>query len=73
FDIISFFTPSSIKSFFHHVKNFKQGKLIIGTFGENTNTHALNANLNVSISAPNELQKNMCDALDCFLKNNLIE
>ena len=73
FDIICFYTPSSIKSFFHQVKKFKQGKLIIGTFGENTNIYALNSNLLVSISAPNEYQKNMCDALDCFLKKNYIE
>lgn len=67
FDIICFFTPSGIKSWFDNFPEFKQGHKVIGTFGTNTKNAAINAGLKPELIAPLPKTPSMITALDQYL------
>lgn len=67
FDVLCFFTPSGIKSWFDNFPEFKQEKIVIGTFGDNTKNAALKAGLKPVIVAPQPKTPSMITALDQFL------
>ncbi|ANH79885.1 uroporphyrinogen-III synthase [Niabella ginsenosidivorans] len=69
FDILCFFTPSGIKSWFDNFPEFKQEKVVIGTFGDNTKDAALKAGLKPAIVAPSPQSPSMITALDQFLSS----
>lgn len=67
FDVICFFTPSGIRSWFSNFPKFKQNSMVIGTFGDNTKTEAVKAGLFPQIIAPKPKTPSMITALDQFL------
>ena len=67
YDIICFFTPSSIKSFFDNIPKFKQNGTVIGAFGSNTSKAAKDAGLKPEILAPQPEAPSMVSALERFL------
>ena len=71
FDIICFFTPTGIKSWFDNFPKFKQGKTIVGTFGDNTKNAAIGFGLKPNIIAPTPRMPSMINALNHFLLENI--
>ncbi|MFV0604654.1 MAG: uroporphyrinogen-III synthase [Niabella sp.] len=69
YDIVCFFTSSSIRSWFDNFPKFKQNGLVIGTFGANTKLAAEQAGLKPQIVAPLPKTPSMITALDQFLSN----
>jgi len=67
YDIVCFFTPSGVKSWFDNFPKFKQNGLIVGTFGANTKLTAEKAGLKPEIVAPLPKTPSMITALDQFL------
>ena len=67
FDVICFFTPSGIKSFYHSFPDFKQKNTAIGAFGGNTTKAVEEAGLNLAIKAPIPQAPSMVSALDKYL------
>lgn len=67
YDAVCFFTPSGVKSWFDNFPKFKQGGLIIGTFGSNTKLAAEKAGLKPEIVAPLPKSPSMITALDQYL------
>ncbi|MEP7320227.1 MAG: uroporphyrinogen-III synthase [Panacibacter sp.] len=67
YDIICFFTPSGIKSFFDNYPSFRQNGTCIGAFGNNTLKAGEEAGLKVEIKAPVPQVPSMVAALDLFL------
>ncbi len=67
FDIVCFFTPSGIKSWFDNFPKFKQNGMVVGTFGDNTKAEAVKLGLNPEIIAPKPKTPSMITALDHFL------
>lgn len=70
FDIVCFFTPTGVKSWFDNFPKFKQTTLLIGTFGLNTKAAAEKAGLQPEIVAPLPNSPSMITALDQFLHNS---
>ncbi len=69
-DIVCFFTPSGIKSWFKNFPNFKQNGVVVGTFGENTKAEAVKSGLTPQIVAPLPKTPSMITALDQYLTSN---
>ncbi|MFT4092384.1 MAG: uroporphyrinogen-III synthase [Niabella sp.] len=67
FDVVCFFTPSGIKSWFDNFPKFRQNGVVVGTFGDNTKTEALKSGLTPEIIAPLPKSPSMITALDHFL------
>jgi uroporphyrinogen-III synthase len=67
FDMIIFFSPQGIRSLYHNWPDFKQGEIVIGTFGTLTSLFATDAGLKVEISAPNPATPSMTMAIDAYL------
>ena len=67
YDIVCFFTPSGVNSWFDNFPKFKQNGLIIGTFGTNTKLAAEKAGLKPEIVAPLPKTPSMITALDQYL------
>ena len=70
FDIVCFFTPSGIKSWFDNFPNYQQNNVVIGTFGENTKTEAVKSGLAPKIIAPQPKTPSMITALDQYLSGS---
>jgi len=70
FDVLCFFTPSGVKSWFDNFPDFKQQGMVVGTFGDNTREAAIKAGLNPQIVAPLPKTPSMITALDQFLAGN---
>lgn len=70
FDVVCFFTPSGIKSWFDNFPKFKQNGMVVGTFGENTKAEAVKLGLNPEIIAPKPKTPSMITALDHFLADS---
>lgn len=70
YDVVCFFTPSGIKSWFDNFPKFKQNGMVVGTFGDNTKNEALKQGLNPQIIAPRPKTPSMITALDLFLTEN---
>ncbi len=67
YDIICFFTPSSVKSLFDNVPKFRQNGTVIGAFGNNTLKAVEDAGLKVDIKAPQPQAPSMVAALEQYL------
>jgi uroporphyrinogen-III synthase len=67
YDAIIFFTPSGIRSLFENFPKFKQGKTIIGVFGESGQRTAEKMGLRVDIAAPTKEITSMPMAIELFL------
>jgi uroporphyrinogen-III synthase len=67
FDAIIFFTPSGIRSLFENFPKFKQGKTIIGVFGESGQRTAQQLGLRVDIAAPTKEITSMPMAIELFM------
>ncbi len=67
FDIICFFTPSGVKSWFDNYPTYKQNGTLLGAFGTNTTKAIEDAGLKLEIKAPLPQAPSMVSALDKFL------
>lgn len=67
YDVVCFFTPSGIRSWFDNFPKFKQNGMVVGTFGENTRAEAIKSGLNPEIIAPQPKSPSMITALDHYL------
>ena len=70
YDIVCFFTPAGVRSWFDNFPKFKQDGLVIGTFGNNTKNAAEHAGLKPVIVAPTPKSPSMITALDKFLSEH---
>jgi uroporphyrinogen-III synthase len=68
YDILVFYSPADVKSFFENYPRFKQNDKIIATFGTATAKAAEDAKLNVTIKAPTPEMPSIKTALEKFLK-----
>jgi len=67
FDMLVFFSPQGIRSLFYNWPDFKQGEIVIGTFGTTTTNAATEAGLKVNFSAPSPATPSMTTAIDTYL------
>jgi uroporphyrinogen-III synthase len=67
FDMLVFFSPSGIKSLFTNFPKFKQGKTVIGAFGQTTIEAAEKAGLKIGVPAPTPAAPSMTMAIELFL------
>jgi len=67
FDIICFFTPSSVKTLLELYPQFPKSKTVIGAFGVNTQKACVAAGFKPQIIAPSKELPNMASALDAYL------
>ena len=67
FDMLVFFSPQGIRSLFHNWPEFKQGPVVISTFGTTTSQAAKDAGLKVNILAPSPALPSMTMAIDAYL------
>lgn len=68
YDVIAFFSPSSILSLFENFPDFKQNNTRIATFGANTAKTVEDAGLLVDIAAPTPEAPSMIMALENYIK-----
>lgn len=69
YDLITFFNPEGVKAFFSIFPNFKQGKTIIGAFGEATQKALKDFNMHVMAKAPDGEIKSMVMAIEKLFKD----
>ena len=69
YDVICFFTPSSVRSLFDNMPKFKQNGTVIGAFGSNTTRAAEEAGLKLEIIAPRPQAPSMVSALEHYLSD----
>jgi len=69
YDLISFFNPEGVKAFYSVFPTFKQGKTIIGAFGEPTQKALMDKGLQVVVKAPVGEIKSMVMAIDKLFKD----
>ena len=67
YDMIAFFSPSGIKSFFKNFPDFKQNNTRIAVFGNTTQKEALEHGLRVDIMAPSPGTPSMTGALEKYV------
>jgi len=70
-DMIVLFSPQGIRSLFYNWPDFKQGEMVIGTFGTTTAKAATEAGLVVGLSAPSPATPSMTMAIDAYLSKCL--
>ncbi len=68
YDVIVFFSPSSIQSLFKNFPDFKQNETRIAAFGSNTNKACKDMNLIVDIDAPTPEAPSMTMAIENYIK-----
>lgn len=68
YDVIAFFSPSSIQSLFKNFPDFKQNNTRIAAYGVNTCKAATDANLIVDIAAPMPGVSSMTMAIENYIK-----
>jgi uroporphyrinogen-III synthase len=68
FDVIAFFSPSSIKSLYDNFPDFKQNNTRLAAFGSNTAQAITEAGLRLDIEAPTAAAPSMKMALDDYIK-----
>ena len=68
YDIIAFFSPSSIMSLYRNFPNFQQNNTRIAAFGATTTKAVLDAGLFVDISAPTPAAPSMTMAIEQYVK-----
>jgi uroporphyrinogen-III synthase len=69
FDMLIFFSPAGVKSLLYNYPDFKQGKILIATFGSTTTNAAKEAGFIIHIQAPTPKVPSMTMALEQFLDN----
>lgn len=67
YEIICFFTPLGVKSFFKNCPIFNQNGTLIGAFGDNTRKAVIAAGLEPNIIAPQPKATSMVAALENYL------
>ena len=67
YDMLIFFSPSGIESLTKNFPDFKQDKIVIGTFGPATAKAVTDAGLRLDLQAPTEKYPSMTGALQHFL------
>lgn len=70
YDIIAFFSPSSIQSLYINFPDFKQNKTRLAAFGQNTYKAVKDAGLIVDISAPSPEAPSMIMAIENYIKKS---
>ena len=70
YDVIGFFSPSSIQSLYINFPDFKQNKTRIAAFGLNTQKAITDAGLIVDIAAPNPEAPSMIMAIENYIKKS---
>ena len=70
YDILAFFSPSSIQSLYTNFPNFLQNNTRIATFGLNTQKAVADNGLIVDIAAPNPEAPSMIMALENYIKKS---
>jgi uroporphyrinogen-III synthase len=70
FQMLVLFSPFGVESLYHNYPEYKQGELLISTFGATTANAAKEQGLKLSIEAPTEKAPSMTMALDQFLEKN---
>lgn len=68
YDLLLFFSPAEIDSLLKNFPDFKQGDIIIGTFGPATAQAVEQAGLRLDIEAPTSDAPSMITALENYLK-----
>lgn len=68
YDIIVFFSPSSVQSLFENFPDFKQNDTRIAAFGATTQQELLNHNLQLDIPAPTPEAPSMTMAVEQYIK-----
>jgi uroporphyrinogen-III synthase len=68
YDILAFFSPSSIQSLYTNFPDFLQNNTRIAVFGQNTKKSVLEKELIVDIEAPNPEAPSMIMALENYIK-----
>jgi uroporphyrinogen-III synthase len=69
YDVIVFFSPSSVQSLFINYPNFKQNNTRIAAFGKTTQQAILDANLILDIPAPSPEAPSMTMAIEQYIKS----
>jgi uroporphyrinogen-III synthase len=67
YDILTFFSPTGIKSLFKNFPDFKQNETRIAVFGSTTQKEALDNGLRIDILAPTPETPSMTMALDKYI------
>jgi uroporphyrinogen-III synthase len=70
YDVIAFFSPSSIQSLYTNFPDFKQNKTRIAAFGLNTHKAVKDAELIVDIAAPSPEAPSMIMAIENYIKKS---
>jgi uroporphyrinogen-III synthase len=70
YDVIAFFSPSSIQSLFLNFPDFAQNNTRIAAFGINTHKAVTDANLTVDIAAPTPESPSMIMAIENYIKKS---
>ncbi len=70
YDVIAFFSPSSIQSLFTNFPDFAQNNTRIAAFGVNTHKAVTDANLTVDIAAPTPEAPSMIMAIENYIKKS---
>ncbi len=70
YDIIAFFSPSSIQSLYTNFPDFKQNKTRLAAFGTSTHKAVLDAGLIVDIAAPSPEAPSMIMAIENYIKKS---
>ena len=67
YDVLVFFSPSTITSLYKNFPKFKQNKTRIAVFGPSTAQAVTEANLKIDIMAPNPKAPSMTMALEQYI------
>lgn len=70
YQMLVFYSPSDIKSLLENKPDFKQGDMLIATYGPATAKELVNADLKSIISAPTPEMPSIAKALDLYLSKN---
>lgn len=69
YDVIAFFSPAGITSLFDNFPKFKQEKMVIAAFGENTVAAVKEKGLRLDIEAPTPQAPSMKMAIEQFIRS----
>ena len=70
YDIIAFFNIEGVKAFFKIHPDFRQGRTIVGAFGEATQKELVERELKVIVKAPQDEIRSMVMAIEKLFKEN---
>jgi uroporphyrinogen-III synthase len=70
YDCLVFYSPAGIESLFKNFPDFKQKDTRIAVFGETTKKAAVQAGLDINISAPAPNAPSMTGAIDVYMKEH---